>query len=126
MIQARDLRVGNLICYDPLYPIPKEIEGIVNDKEIATDYRKLLTVDDIYPIPLTEEWLTKCGFVIGIGQATGFYAGVNGIAIQKAGNDWWICLRGIESYQLIRAVNFVHELQNCAFILTGQELEIKP
>lgn len=99
-----------------------EIKG----QDIADISNGRITLNSIEGIPLSEEWLNKCGFVIGIGQATGFYAGINGIAVQQAGNDWWVCLRGTEGYQLIRPVNFVHELQNIVFILTDQELQIKP
>lgn len=125
MISKESLRIGNLVQTKRgkmIEVVSIQMDGI--NTESGDIYPKYSS-EDIDGIPLSEDWLKKCGFVIGAGPATGFYAGVNGIAIQQAGNDWWVCLRGHEDYQLIRPVNFVHELQNCGFILTDQDLKIE-
>ena len=130
MINARDLRIGNLICYDPLYPIPKEIEGIINDKEIATDYRKLLTIDDIYPILLTREWLIKCGVVNN--DTANWRGGLTNCLMIKGEKPFFgYTVREGNTYRFYYQnstgeARYVHQLQNLYYCICGQELEIKP
>ena len=73
------------------------------------------------PIPLNKEWLVRFGFKEFIIDS--WYS-----KIAKNKNTINISLGGlvaINEAQPIRAIEFVHELQNLYFALTGQELTFK-
>lgn len=125
MIKKESLRIGNLVQTKRgrmIEVVSIQMDGI--NTESGDIYPKY-SCEDIDGIPLSEDWLKKCGFVIGAGPADGFYAGENGIAIQQVGNDWLLCERVRDGYQFIRGINFVHELQNIYFAICGQELKIE-
>lgn len=105
MIQANELRVGNLV-HD-------NIGGVLKIKGISTES----DLTHIRPIPLTEEWLIELGFDFFL------YISDNGITFrfEKIGSDW-IC--HIDD-SIILEIKYVHQLQNLYFALRGQELTIK-
>jgi len=131
MIQANELRLGNLLSF---------FNGIEPEKIITINARFFSSLaggrpsielkNDEYisgyyrPIPLTEEWMNKLGF---IGIANGFIGG----------NNWW-CGRISSNFNdgkvkvwitgcdiNLSHIQYVHQLQNLYFALTGKELEIK-
>lgn len=80
-------------------------------------------LEHVYPIPLTEEWLLKFGFE-KIGE--------------NYENDWLLIHTHLKTKELhfilnlpnshqynITVLNYVHQLQNLYFVLTGEELTIK-
>lgn len=108
MIQASELRIGNLVFLKSLnknYTI-----------ECGFDIEKIEDGEDALPIPLTEEWLIKFGFE-KIGYEWRLKQGWHWISVDK--NSFYILGK-----QLGLLEN-VHQLQNLYFALTGEELEIK-
>ena len=109
-MKGNELRIGNwFIQYDE----PEEFDG---------DFYHL---SDIKFIPLTEEWLLKFGFIKKIDAY--FY---NDYCIEDIHNgETWV----ISEFDYIRdeftaigrGINYVHQLQNLYFALTGEELKIK-
>lgn len=117
MIQATELRIGNYLRLTASSPTETvsaigQVSGIVKDMVImgdglASPFRNL------EPIPLTEEWLLKAGF-------------------EKFGNVYFgghkVNLTITESFETIFndllaiKLNYVHQLQNLYFALTGEEL----
>ena len=90
----------------------------------ATYKAESCSINDCQPIPLTEEWLLKFGFVdknytlelkakrktivfnwfskvVSTGKRSGYYS------------------------RKYRHIKYVHQLQNLYFALTGEELEVK-
>ena len=65
----------------------------------------------IYPIPLTEEWLVKFGFE----NKTKTFV-LNNISIKQQTKGYFFYLSIMNQY--------VHQLQNLYFALTGEELKI--
>lgn len=61
MINKEELKIGNLICYDPGNPVPVKVEAIV-DIGVDTGYRKLISYENIFPIPITKEIVLGLGF----------------------------------------------------------------
>jgi hypothetical protein len=141
-MKATELHIGNLIyiigdgIQDPERMICKVdgIHAVTNDRYVVyveEDGQEEMEGNDfIQPIPLTEEWLIKFGFknketfgfnyyykyfkqtdTKGCEQQSNFALGRKGTEVFI--NNVWIC--GIE---------YVHNLQNLYFALTGQELEI--
>jgi hypothetical protein len=77
--------------------------------------------DDSYKaIPLTEEWLVRFGFVSGKNSAYtymwGFY-----IVFDNEG----IYFRHTDINRDLAKIQYVHQLQNLYFALTGEELILK-
>ena len=122
-MDARELRIGNLISLNWNGLIDKEVLPIleINEKLITTEHNGItLTsrIEDVKPIPLTEEWLVKFGFRKIMG---GYY--------KQAGYKIiiWPTMQITFEYMEneLREIKAIHELQNLYFALTGKELEIK-
>lgn len=126
MIQANQLRIGNWILKDGkyfqiIYGINKKyVYGL--DSEILDSHINKSELNNLHPIPLTEEILLKCGFdngyeiTIKIGRKKIVFNW--SIKIVSTGyRSGWYC----EKY---RNIKYLHQLQNLIFALTGKELEI--
>jgi len=137
MIQANELRIGNLVILNNIYR-PKDIGQIrlVNaiTKEDASVSRltKEPFIDTygqylqyIEGIPLTEEWLLKFGFKLTINNKD---SGYKQFGLNIKGLDLMFCLEcnsdkpdfylnmvGVD-------IDYIHQLQNLIFDLTGVEL----
>jgi hypothetical protein len=78
----------------------------------------------VQPIPLTEEWLVKFGFeprLENSGNLPCFKKGKYTIARWK-GYKWQFWINTVDLY---KSPQHVHQLQNLYFALTGEELKIK-
>jgi len=118
MIQSNELRIGNYVNLN---------DGLEHDKirQISGIEHKIVytrikgcrfaqvhqSFDRIYPIPLTEEILLKCGF-----------------KIRKDGKLYHDTLSLYEADFIFNSksgiIKNLHQLQNLYFALTGQELEV--
>jgi hypothetical protein len=139
MIQANELKIGNLVYYNgnlqeigSVTEIKKNL--ITGDECVVLDYRSdiLHQTQYLQPIPITEEWLLKCGFDKRESSVCdAFYIGINPIT-----KDWlfdivWLKNMMDYSYEDFafyrnghHKIHSVHQLQNLYFALTGEELEI--
>lgn len=134
-MEAKELRIGNLV--KPIitgHGISMiEVESVTSDK-INVNFREY-SLDDIEPITLTEEWLVKLG--LEFNETTNHYFirfNRHGETEQNMtlfiGNDdeigYWYGVQNIILDDIaINAIQYVHQLQNLYFALTGQELEFK-
>lgn len=90
--------------------------------------------DQMQPLPITDDWLLKFGFIYIMGsyvderRPTKFIGCIHHKGdtsfLGKVGNT------GIYQYRfddtcIMSEIKYVHQLQNLYFALTGQELEIK-
>jgi hypothetical protein len=143
MIQASELRIGNWLIFD----------GFVKVDYIFTDGFYCIGSDgcsykskwsELEPIPLTPEILEKAGFDrrhpnvnefdLWVAEDTETLNGINQISIVLENGNWVLELWHFDySYttnddheqDLIDIkVQYIHQLQNLYFALTGQELEI--
>jgi hypothetical protein len=101
-----------VICF---YEIPSKIlEGTIH-----SGCRDL----DIDPIPLTEEWLKRFGFkwcgLISKGRFLTLYTPCGKALVYK---DSYIKFVGVT---IETPIQYVHQLQNLYFTLTGEELILK-
>jgi len=96
-----------VICF---YEIPGKLFG----GTIHSGCRDL----DIDPIPLTEEWLLKFGFVKH--KTTDIYP-----TFAKQMFNWNDGILYIIGYGFMNHIKHVHQLQNLYFALTGEELVVK-
>ena len=123
MIDVRELRIGNYVYLfksTTLYKITEigyskieedryEASGISSEAVFRT------YIDNLNPIPLTEELLLKCGFEKHTWGIVTYYS-----PLFELGADFH--LKGVD-YNI--QVKFLHQLQNLYFDLGGQELEVK-
>jgi len=138
-MKSSELRIGNWINFDNL------IGGKVNGTDINGNYQvtprffRSSMQDEDYeinayhkPIPLTEEWLLKLGFVKtqDLGKNNVLQLEISQrLIISFADYDcnnlnlWQDGKRFSFKHGLIQ---YVHQLQNLYFALTGEELLIKP
>lgn len=127
MIQANELRIGNYL-QDRDGSLCR-VEGIskeVNKEIDAPVVGSARTALPHKPIPLTEEWLIKFGFTKEDGRCVWIMKLPDFDAtLQQWGDNKEIsvCRSGIAAYHV--ASNYVHQLQNLYFALTGKELELK-
>ena len=134
MINANELRKNNLITdayYESFKTIIKvdsvnekginlEIEDDGNWSEIAQRWiEPEYTFEKLFPIPLTEEILLKCGFEkhIKLGGHDGYLL-----------NGWFIttdlCFMVLGSSVILSKLKYLHRLQNIYFELNNEELKI--
>ena len=137
-MKANELRIGNLVFNDYL-KVNKYIVGIF-DNEIwlsntdELDQNQRSNVESINGIPLTEQILLKCGF-----ESYKTY-----LLRKKINDDFYLIFSPKDTrplYCILRMYNddmdmlqecnnivdcnYLHQLQNIYFALTGEELELK-
>lgn len=129
MIDARELRIGNIVNANGVQIAVDfiNVDGGFPEKYLINDWYE----EDLEPIPLTEEWLIKFGFdsrhkflfdtefkgqrlLIHLDRSD---AGKN--------NKWFVKIGSITDFP-IATIQYVHQLQNFYFALTGTELTIQP
>lgn len=123
-MESKELRIGNFVSTSidgtAIYLV-EEIKMHVlflSNQRLITDIGEV-QYHNIHPIPLTEEWLLKFGFV-KVRDYPVFR--LNGLQIEFNGFDseWGAGL--LDKKTIIK---YVHQLQNLYFALTGKELTIK-
>jgi hypothetical protein len=129
-MKTNELRIGNLVNYNNL---ANSVRGI-DETYIELFDNTYAYIDNIEPIPLTEDWLIKFGFEI---KRDGEFLQAD-LCIR---DEFYLCCYdltdsfdisyqyrnddGIDSIPVLMDLQFVHELQNLYFALTGKELKIK-
>lgn len=134
MINVEDFRIGNKVQIkysDGEHTIESIIknDGFVGGYCFVMENGNKVGLDYLLPIPLTEEWLLKCGFkeydstdlvrygirnddyriVFNLGMDGSFY--LNAISLK----------RGIREVE--RKISYLHELQNLAFLICNIKIE---
>jgi hypothetical protein len=119
-VLAKDLRLGNKLLFLGDVVTFKNITEIREDGVfwIKTTEPKIESKNFYFkPIPLTEEWLFKLGFIND--RVLEFYR--NDFTDSTIIIDYnFICLLGYSHVKL----KYVHQLQNLYFALTGSELTV--
>lgn len=137
-LHAHELRIGNCLRLGEVILKVSEINNncFYTTEEDGNDFKS--TVWDIEPIELTEEWLLKFGFIkSGTNTDSHWYKGDNE-GISRIGLKQYkdlfnnnhisfdfnvggaYCISSVDI-----KIEFVHQLQNLYFALTGEELRIK-
>lgn len=119
MIEAKDLRIGNLVNKSLRSGNGRTIIDKIGPQDIVRCYENISHF--IYTgIPITEEWLLKFGFHMSYGL-TG--------KVFRLGLYFIIGYDGIYYIELGKGMNieikYVHQLQNLYFALTQTELIIQ-
>jgi hypothetical protein len=137
-MEANELRIGNYVCdsYNIIQKIHTVEVGSISE-EYYVRFRKyinnVISIDDLDPIPLTEEWLLKFGFTddeekgFSSDEANRKIYSLNGfdLSIEENGKihewveveDQWYSYKGKE-------FKFVHKLQNFYYESKDKELSV--
>jgi hypothetical protein len=131
-LTAAELRIGNLIEWQDDSHEQFRVETI--DFKEPNYFVNGGLLDDMLPIPLTEEWLIKFGFY----KDGDYYSkGINDYKYCFRYRDWaknWAFYQeftdspdpkddGVK-YPVSFDYAYIHQLQNLFFALTGEELEL--
>jgi hypothetical protein len=131
-MNARELRIGNLVKVNGveyyIYCIHSPME--MKDESFSHKYFvDLLNYgivshleSDIEPIPLTEEWLERFGFV---QNKVDWYWIKDGFKLPNKQTITIVDTTAVMCPWSNREIKYVHSLQNLYFALTGEELELK-
>ena len=129
-MNARELRIGNWIFHtgglgyiQVTGEMIAHIERFPDEKFMTSPPRDILK-----PIELTGERLIKCGFEnifnneifkIRTIEETLF------LQVQKVEHGYVAGIKNTAGYISLTMINYLHQLQNLYYCLTGKELEIK-
>ncbi len=151
MIQAKELRIGNLIVWNPklinpdvtLSPMQIEVSAIMQDKVIYVfpnienrvepfedDVAKMgmrdKALDELEPIVLTAEILAKAEFEEKGGLLAAKYFEKGNLQLKHSGEFFQrVLITKLNTTVFDLPLTSLHQLQNLYFALTGEELEIK-
>lgn len=114
-VKATDLRIGNWVN---VYGIYDRVTDVKCDC-INTYQYPSMTYENVFGIPLNEEWLIKLGF-----EKFGIWFRLFPIHVRhdKIEDAWHIA---IELHTVKTKIQYVHQLQNLFHSLCGTELTIK-
>ena len=118
MIQANELRIGNWLTYPNSKPFMVDIPDFKDGGSLDED------LEIIEPILLTHEILENAGFVKSQTFDKMFLFG-NNIAISTADDILRVIKGNFVCQIILTEIQYLHQLQNLIFALTGKELEIK-
>ena len=118
-MKANELRIGNYVEVFVSFCLIKEEQVIdIMCDSINTKSHENMTFDYIEPIPLTEDWLLKFGFkMISKHQ---FRKGIWGCDLRTKSFFKYMANDKINH---IADCEYVNQLQNLYFALTGEELK---
>ena len=127
MIHATELRIGNLVeCANEIWEVESVSSSAINAVHRPTENSfgeySGFSVDQIKPIPLTEEWLLKFGFEQEYKSpmhSTYWIENLSYYFWHENKSQYANC-KGLQI-----DCQFLHQLQNLYFALTGKELELK-
>ena len=122
-MEATELRISNIVnCNDKRHHEPYIVVESITSECINVDFRPY-NLNELEPIPLTEDWLLKLGFVKRADCEFDFWK-----------NSMWKLkeYKNKKYYQLYHCsdevdctmIKFVHQIQNLFYSLTGEELKI--
>jgi hypothetical protein len=125
-MKVQELRIGNLVKFDGVnYKVESiHLEGCVGLNDIMYEE---VNIDDLKPINLTEEWLIKFGFKYkeaGEYKKSGYFLEIinqDQDTFIFANNKLQVSIYTLSIFIDIN-IEYLHQLQNLYFALTGKEL----
>jgi hypothetical protein len=123
-LEAKDLRVGNLLQKDDGFIYSVRRLTIGDDDILVNEQPSLLTLNyNLQPIPLTEEWLDRLPKeefdFVGLGIRV-ICVKFPAIQYEFSENKIWVYFKD----ETINIVDYVHEWQNIHHFLTREELQL--
>ena len=126
MIDPKELRIGNYVSLkNGIHVSVLTIEHDVYSEIGYCIYDQNLCVrllEDLSPIPITEEWLERFGFN---PEYPCWYMDDIPFFIEQLDDQFRVSFEGSGGYAWNQKINSLHQLQNLYFALTGEELNIE-
>lgn len=126
-MKASEFRIGNLVWDD--YSGEMQVAGIY--EKVSIDLRKseslpigAFLLKNVQPLPLTPEWLERFGFVAREWREARDYK-PGGLPVYERGMILMFVPEGMCQVRggfIDPKIEYVHQLQNLYFALTGSEL----
>ena len=121
-MKANELRIGNWVLN--YKDIPTQILEWTGNEAYLTEGRRAYGIKTSNSIPLTEEWLVKFGFYKIPDRSYEIQAKYFDLQVYIPGKYFGV-VAGRDEIALNYNLEYVHQLQNLYFALTGEELTIK-
>jgi hypothetical protein len=131
-LNSKDLRIGNLIKWKST----GEIEYVININS-SSKYQTInnIQITDAEPIPISEDWLIKAGFVenkyeysIPISECG--LVTLTLIPHDEQHSKFSVCVSQSDEHDVenvfLNEISFWHELQNLYKSISGKELNFTP
>jgi len=123
MIKINELRIGNYISREDIGDMSIRFETVLefHQNKVVTSgpIKVVLDYGDLKPIQLTEEILLKCGY---IKDEFDNWENETRLGLYKPDEfDGYLSIWGEST---VGECNYLHQLQNLYFALTGEELEV--
>ena len=151
MIIANELRIGNLVTWNPrlihpgntLPPIQVEVASIFQDRilyvfpnienrvepfedDVVQNGTNYKLVEELEPIMLTAAILENAGFEEKDGLVTSKHFEKSDLQLKFNGEYFQrVSVTALNTAVFSLPIKYFHQLQNLFFALTGEELEIK-
>lgn len=131
MIDAKNLMIGNWAWIDTELPFLQHHQIMAQD---IVDIYSGITGEyqfEIKPIPLTDKILEKSGFVCYSEYSRYWFIqpeleNIHYRLFNIPLTEQWILSKGFFNYNHeLRTIKFLHELQNCLWIIADLEINIK-
>lgn len=132
MIQANELRIGNIFIREiqPSRGLEYEKEFVLTEQWMGRLFGQdddcLIALQDLSPIPLSPDWLERFGFKINNErdpESCSFdYMHIGLFYIGEFNRSGWL----LNAYDSMPPMQYIHQLQNLYFALTGNELSLGP
>lgn len=124
-ISARELRIGNFVMFkhtpigSGIYPVMAIKDDLIVGSNGGAAY-----LNEIEPIPLTEEWLVRFGFESSKDDVYDYptWCLYENVFVQKIDDAFWYG-KDWEDFNI--DIHSVHDFQNLYFALRREELSIK-
>jgi hypothetical protein len=118
-MKANELRIGNLVFADLYGEKPILVESICNiNEDIFNSTTGEIPISSLKPIPLTEEWLLKFGFVKKNAAPSITRYFLNNFCVEFDPQDKY----RFYCNGFYIEMHHVHQLQNIFYCLVGKEL----
>jgi len=130
MIQANELRMGNLVYKSLKSGQGRTVINPIGCQDIVRIFEDIGSFN-YAPIPLTEDILIKCGFEHGvIERSLSIELGNDTILYDDLSCDRMYIMQEMEGERpdcmsIPQDIKYLHQLQNLYFALTQKELTIK-
>ena len=121
-MKPEELRIGNWVQDVGHVDRPYQIQGFGQNNTCLDEIGVGWIPSKLEPIPLTEEWLERFGF-IPYDEFSHPCFERNGYLVSYVYGKWDVQIGSIRANRL--GLDYVHQLQNLYFALTGEELELK-
>ena len=121
-MKPQELRVGNFVKYGqngfPMFVTAIGIDWLHLDFNGNESDIYECETEDVFPIPITPQWLIDNGFTVGTVLKR------KNVQITPITLDTWKVIINCDNYktELRKNIRYIHELQNCYYQATGKEL----